>query len=87
MVLSAFHPELAASGIEANFQEGQVEYRLGAQRHTVTDYLDYAFHAGFRDLRWVEHRGDTELAQKVPGAEKYLGQPMVLFIEGSRPRS
>ena len=39
-VFSAFHPDLAAAGVEANFEEGGVEYRLGAVCHTVDDYLN-----------------------------------------------
>src|ERR1700758_1102156 len=33
-VFSAFHPELARSGIEANFQQDGIEYRLGGGAHT-----------------------------------------------------
>ena len=40
LVFSVFHPEMAAAGIEANFETGGTEYRLGALRHTVADYLD-----------------------------------------------
>ena len=29
------HPEMAAAGLEANFERSAVEYRLGAERHTV----------------------------------------------------
>src|SRR2546421_3807578 len=42
LVFSVFHPALAAAGIEANFERGGVEYRLGAHPHTVDDYLDAA---------------------------------------------
>ena len=35
LVFSVFHPEMTAAGIEANFERSAVEYRLGAERHTV----------------------------------------------------
>ena len=85
MVFSAFHPEMAASGIEANFLEGEVEYRLGAEHYTVDDYLNTLCEVGFRALRWTEHRGDAELVRQIPWAEKYLGQPLLLLIEAGRP--
>jgi len=31
LVFSAFHPEVARTGVEANFEQGGVEYRLGAE--------------------------------------------------------
>src|SRR5439155_1194031 len=34
LVFSVFHPEMAAAGIEANFERDGVEYRLGADRLT-----------------------------------------------------
>jgi hypothetical protein len=40
-VFSAFHPEMAAAGVEANFEANGCEYRLGAERHTVGDYVDH----------------------------------------------
>ena len=85
MVFSAFHPEMAASGIEANFQEGDVEYRLGAERYTVDDYLNQINDAGFGRLRWTEYCGDAELVRQIPWADKYLGQPLLLLIEAIRP--
>ena len=85
MVFSAFHPELAASGIEANFQQGDVECRLGAERYTVDDYLNHINDAGFRRLRWTQYSGDDELVRQIPWADKYLGRPLLLLIEATRP--
>src|SRR5206468_10354301 len=39
LVFSVFHPEMAAAGIEANFERDGVEYRLGSIRHTVVIIL------------------------------------------------
>ncbi len=85
LVFSAFHPELAAAGIEANFESGGVEYRLGAERYTVADYLNHIEDAGFRELRTAEHRGDPSLVQEVSVARKYLGQPLLLTVAATRP--
>ncbi len=37
MVFSVFHPEMAAAGIEANFEREGTEYRLGAIRYRTDD--------------------------------------------------
>jgi SAM-dependent methyltransferase len=49
-VFSAFHPELARAGVEANFEQNGTEYRLGAERYTVSDYLTGISDAGFRSI-------------------------------------
>jgi SAM-dependent methyltransferase len=84
LVFSAFHPNLAFSGVEANFERDGVEYRLGAERHTVDDYLGCIADAGFRRLRWEEYRGDERLVAEVPWAAKYLGRPLLLLISAAR---
>ncbi|MDX1649930.1 MAG: hypothetical protein R3263_08765, partial [Myxococcota bacterium] len=82
---SAFHPEMARAGVEANFERDGAEVRLGARRHTVDDYLGGLEEAGFRSLRWSEQPGDETLAREVPGAAKYLGRPLLLVIHATRP--
>jgi SAM-dependent methyltransferase len=84
LVFSVFHPRAAAAGLEANFQKEGVEYRLGALRHTVDDYLTSADEAGFRRLQAHELCGDEALAAEVPAGRKYVGQPLLLVIEGRR---
>jgi ubiquinone/menaquinone biosynthesis C-methylase UbiE len=84
LVFSAFHPELALSGVEANFEQGGTEYRLGAEPYTVSDYLNRISDAGFRNLEWTEHRGDDQLAQAVPRAQKYVNRPLLLLVRGQR---
>lgn len=84
LVFSAFHPELARAGIEANFERDGTEYRLGAERYTVADYLDRIADAGFRNLDWCEHRGDDRLVEQVPWAHKYLGRPLLLLVRAER---
>jgi len=80
-VFSVFHPEMAAAGIEANFETGGTEYRLGALRHTVADYLDVIDGSGFGDINIREFRGDELLVRDIPWASKYLGRPLLLTVE------
>jgi len=72
---------MAAAGIEANFERDGVEYRLGALRHTVADYLNLIDGAGFRGIEVHEFRGDDILVQQVPWASKYRGRPLLLAVE------
>ena len=81
LVFSVFHPALAAAGVEANFEKSGVEYRLGALRHRVDDYLSAVEDAGFTRPRAHEFSGDEALAAQVPAGKKYLGQPLLLVIE------
>jgi len=84
LVFSAFHPELARAGIEANFERGGTEYRLGAEPYTVSDYLNAIADAGFRNLGWTEYRGDAQLAKEVPRAQKYVNRPLLLLVRAQR---
>ncbi len=84
LVFSVYHPDMAAAGIEANFQEVDVEFRLGAYRHTVKDYVRALQGAGFVDLRQHEWRGDEQLITAVPQAKKYLNFPILLILQGKK---
>jgi SAM-dependent methyltransferase len=84
LVFSAFHPELARAGIEANFEQDGTEYRLGAEHYTTSDYLNHMSDAGFRNLHWREYVVDERLIQEVPRARKYLGRPLLLLILAER---
>lgn len=84
LVFSVFHPAMAQAGIEANFEREGVEYRLGAHRHSVDDYLGAIEDAGFAGVQAHEITGDTALAAQVPAARKYVGQPLLLAIEARR---
>lgn len=84
LVFSAFHPQMAAAGVEANFEIEGTEYRLGAELHTREDYLQGIRAAGFDHLRWCEYEVDEELVAVAPSARKHLGQPLLLMIEAER---
>lgn len=84
LVFSAFHPELARSGIEANFEADGTEYRLGAEPYTVADYLNGIADAGFAGLECHEYLVDETLVAELPVARKYLGKPLLLLIRAKR---
>lgn len=84
LVFSAFHPDPARAGVEANFEQHGTEYRLGAEPYTVEDYLDGIADAGFRDLEWREYAPDRELISEIPGAAKYSGSPLLLIVVAQR---
>ncbi len=84
LVFSVFHPEMAVAGIEANFERCGVEYRLGAYRYTVDDYLNVIEDCGFRDVKSHEFYGDDDLVNEVPWATKYLGRSLLLAIEARK---
>ena len=87
LVFSAFHPEVARAGVEANFERDGVEYRLGAEPWRVADYLERIEDAGFRELRWCDYAPDAELIEAIPWAAKYRERALLLVIEAERPRS
>lgn len=80
LVFSVYHPDMAAAGIEANFERGGVEYRLGAFHYTVGEHERFLLEAGFVDTTTTEFTGDEELARSVPSAAKYLGFPILLVL-------
>ena len=84
LIFSAFHPQLARAGIEANFERDGTEYRLGAEHHSVADYLNHISEAGFQQLQWHEYQGDEQLVEEVPAASKYLGRPLLLLVRAER---
>jgi SAM-dependent methyltransferase len=83
-VFSAFHPELARSGIEANFERDGIEYRLGAEPHTMDDYLTHISDAGFRVVEQHEYTADDKLISKLPRAAKYSDRPLLAVLRAER---
>jgi SAM-dependent methyltransferase len=86
LIFSAFHPEPAGVGIEANFRDNGVEYRLGAEPYSMDEYLGRIEEAGFRDLDYEEFNVDHAVVEEVPEAKKHLGQPMLLIVKATRPQ-
>lgn len=73
MVFSVIHPDQVAAGIEAHFEHDGVVYGLGAERHSVQDYLDAAVDAGFGDIAFASFRGGVE-------AGRFSGQPLLFLL-------
>jgi SAM-dependent methyltransferase len=84
LVFSAFHPAMAAAGVEANFELEGMEYRLGAELHTHEDYLSSIADAGFENLTWSEFEVDDQLVAEAPSARKHLGKMLLLLIQAER---
>ncbi len=84
MVFSAFHPEPALGGVEANFERDGTEYRLDAERYTVDDYLSRIDDAGFRRVEVREYAPDASLVDEIPAAAKHLGRPLLLLVRAER---
>jgi SAM-dependent methyltransferase len=84
LIFSAFHPELAGAGVEANFELAGVEYRLGAARYSVDEYLTRIAEAGFRLDAWRDCHPDPTLIEALPSARKYLGRPLILLVHARR---
>ena len=85
-VFSAFHPELARSGIEANFEQDGIEYRLGAEPHRMDDYLTHISGAGFRVLEQREYAADDKLLSELPWAAKYSDRPLLAVLSAEKAR-
>ena len=80
LVFSVYHPEMSAAGIEANFEQQGVEYRLGAIHYSLADHLQLLDEAGFGGIYAQEFNGDRDLIESVPAAEKYLDSPILLVL-------
>ncbi|HLF83660.1 MAG TPA: methyltransferase domain-containing protein [Blastocatellia bacterium] len=84
LVFSVYHPEMSAAGIEANFECGGVEYRLGAIHYSVAEHVRLLQEAGFDGIQIHEFCGDEELVKAVPSAAKYLNFPVLLVLSARR---
>ena len=84
LVFSVYHPEMSAAGIEANFEQGGIEYRLGAFHYTVQEHVDLFESTGFANIVVKEFEGDETLVSSLPSAAKYLGFPVLLVLAANR---
>lgn len=80
LVFSAYHPWLAEAGVEANFTQDGTEYRLGAETHSIDDYVGAMASAGLTDIVSTIYDVDDALVEAVPRAAKYLGKPLLVVI-------
>jgi ubiquinone/menaquinone biosynthesis C-methylase UbiE len=85
LIFSAFHPEPARAGVEANFEEQGTEYRLGAEPYTTDEYLNHIADARFTDIVSQEFIVDDSVIAEAPAAAKHKGAPMLLLVTAARP--
>lgn len=83
MIFSVYHPAMAAAGKEARFIQGSVEFRLGAFKHELDDYLEAVQRAGFNVGEVVELAGPPELAEVLPSKAHYVGFPLLIIVEAT----
>lgn len=84
LLFSVYHPFLAVMGKEANFTlpEDGIEYRLGAEMHLVSDYVNALRRAGLvlHDLNEVI--ATPALCETIPSLGKFRGLPVLLTLTG-----
>ena len=86
LVFSVCHPEMVAAGKETYCERSGMEYRLGARRYTVVDYLELLEEAALEDVVRHEFLGNRWLVEPVPSAAGLLGFPVLVVLE-ARKRS
>ncbi len=83
-VFSVYHPELAQAGKEANFQREGVEFRLGAVRHGVRDYVEAMAATGFQAPEVLEFTGEPEVLSAAPAHVDHVGRKTLLVLRALR---
>jgi len=83
IVVTDMHPTLLLRGLQARFHDpvSGRDTRPASAPHRVSDYVNGASEGGLRLLRIGESDADAALAAAAPRAEKYLGWPMLLWLE------
>jgi SAM-dependent methyltransferase len=82
ILLSVMHPAMMLRGVQARFTDpatGEV-VRPASVPNQLSDYVMAGSRAGLAIDHLSEHRGDEELASRVPRAAKYLDWPMLLMM-------
>jgi malonyl-CoA O-methyltransferase len=83
IVVTVMHPAMMLKGTQARFVDpdtGQ-ETRPASHANLISDYVNGAVASGLRILRVGEQSVDEELAARIPRAEKYLGWPLLFWME------
>jgi SAM-dependent methyltransferase len=83
IVVTVMHPAMMLNGTQARFVDPDTgrETRPESHPNLIADYVNGAVAAGLRILRVGEHSVDEELAGRMPRAEKYLGWPVLYWME------
>ncbi len=86
IVVTVMHPALMLKGTQARFRNPSsgIETRPESHANRIADYVNGAVDGGLRIVRVAERDVDDALARAVPRAEKYLGWPMLWWMELGR---
>lgn len=86
LLFSVYHPFLALMGKEANFTlpEQGIEYRLGAELHLVSDYVNALRRSGLALHDLDEVIATPALCEAIPSLGKFRGLPVLLTLTGQR---
>jgi malonyl-CoA O-methyltransferase len=82
-VVSAMHPAMFLRGSQARFTDPSTGELVqpGSIAHSISEFVMAALGAELRLTSIVEISPDTELAEKYPRAEKYVGWPMLVVLQ------
>jgi hypothetical protein len=77
------HPAMMLKGTQARFVDPDTgrETRPESRPNLIADYVNAAVGGDLRILQVGERAVDEELAHRVPRAQKYLGWPMLFWME------
>jgi ubiquinone/menaquinone biosynthesis C-methylase UbiE len=83
IVVTVMHPAMMLKGTQARFVDPDTgrETRPESHANVIADYVNGAVAGGLRILQVGERDVDHELAARVPRAYKYLGWPMLWWME------
>ena len=83
IVVTVMHPAMMLKGTQARFVDPDTgrEMRPESQPNLIADYVNAAVGAELRIVTVGEHSVDEGLAARMPRAEKYLGWPLLLWLE------
>ena len=83
IVVTVMHPAMMLKGTQARFVDPSsgVETRPASAANLVADYVNGAIAGGLTIVQVGERSVDEALAERVPRAEKYLGWPMLWWME------
>ena len=83
VVVTVMHPALMLKGTQARFVDPDTgrETRPASHANLIADYVNGAVGAGVRIVQVGERSVDEELAGRMTRAEKYLGWPVLWWME------
>jgi ubiquinone/menaquinone biosynthesis C-methylase UbiE len=83
IVVTVMHPAMMLKGTQARFVDPETgrETRPESHANVIADYVNGAVAGGLRILQVGEQDVGEELAERVPRAWKYLGWPMLWWME------